>query len=101
MKKYLNRVSSNLDYAGGCGCGSRGQSVEHLLLDCRLYRNERALLKKELNNAPLTYKLLMNTAKGVSEVIKMLKSTRIATRKWILGEKEGSRKSHGWGDMEQ
>lgn len=67
-----------------CSCGSP-QTPKHLLLSCRLYRNERKTLQHELRHT-ITLPLLLHTKAGVEATIAFIQSTRIGTRQWHLGQ---------------
>jgi len=55
----------------------------HLLLECRLYREERKEFDV-LNVEPLTLPLLLRTSKGGKLTRRFIDATRIATRGWHL-----------------
>jgi len=80
LKGYLNklgRTDNNL-----CRC-LRKETPRHLLLECRLYREER----KEFNTLsvqPLTLPLLLHTSEGGKLTRRFIEATRIATRGWHL-----------------
>ena len=93
FKSYLSRIST--DKQKDCiKCKTR-QSPEHLLLNCSLYKEEQKQLKQQMSESKrerkmrqVTLQQLFNTNRGIECTLKYLKETRIATRRWILGEIE-------------
>lgn len=85
-KAYLHkmgRISNDK-----CKCGKR-ETVDHLLLSCKIFKTERAELKRELNGNNLNTRLLLNTRRGITKIIEFIHKTGISTRKWHLQRKEG------------
>ena len=83
FKSYLKRIGKIVD--DECVCG-RKQTAEHLLLECRRYRNERRKIEDNLCCTRLTLPLLLHTNKGVDATLEYIKKTKISTRRWYLGE---------------
>ncbi len=88
FKSYLHRLSE--DNSNKCyGICKARQTPEHLLLNCKHYRAEQLQLKAKAQfkntNTILT---LFITKIGRIAMLEYLKSTRIATRKWLLGTEE-------------
>ena len=51
---------------------------------------------------PVTLRTLLTTKEGIRNTLIFLKNTRIATRKWILGDREEGEEGEGeWGDIER
>ena len=76
------------------------QTLEYLLLNCHHFSNERKETKKNMK-IPVMIRMLFNTTKGIKNVLKFIKNTRICTRKWILGIVEDEEvHGGGWGDLE-
>ena len=80
--KRVNRRDSNL-----CSCG-RPQTAEHILLYCRYYNAERNQLKKTLDQKLIKIPLLLHTTGGIEATLAFITSTRVATRKWHLGQED-------------
>ena len=85
LKAYLARI--NKTDRPRCSCGAI-QNTEHLLLSCKWYRQERRQMREALEEDSLTLPLLLHTKKGTVATLSFLESTKIATRKWQLGEEE-------------
>ena len=51
---------------------------------------------------PVTLRTLLTTKEGIRNILIFLKNTRIATRRWILGDREEEEEGEvGWGDIER
>ncbi|KAI0993691.1 hypothetical protein K3495_g14493 [Podosphaera aphanis] len=85
FKSYLKRIGKTTDDM--CLCGGR-QTPRHLLLECRRYKKNRKKMKDSLCITRLTLPLLLHTNRGVSATLEFIKETKIATRRWYLGETE-------------
>jgi ribonuclease HI len=72
-----------------CSCGAV-QTREHLLLSCKWYRLERRELQNDIGEKELTLRLLLQTKKGIAATLCFLEKTKIATRKWQLGQNDDS-----------
>ena len=99
FRSYLKNISN--DYTGRCtGRCNEIQTPEHLLTRCVNYAREIEEMKKQLPITNMT--VLFDTKKGLDILIKYLKSTKIGTRKWILGlTGEEIEDTGGWGEIEQ
>ena len=76
------------------------QTPEHILMSCKQYRAEQKTLKNAVlksktgpgpgtgpgSNNELSPKRLLCTREGIKATLAFLKETRIATRKWMVGE---------------
>ena len=83
-----------------CRTCHRPETPKHLLMECRNNNSERQELRKNLGNFGLP--TLLTTKKGIENTIQYLQKTRIATRKWILGDAGISDDdAGGWGQLEQ
>ena len=71
-----------------CQCSERIQSVKHLLLGCRTYQNEReaAGITRETTLHSLLY-----ISRGTTILQDFIRSTKVATRGWLLQRGEGER----------
>ena len=85
MKAYLARIGKS--DSSRCSCGAI-QTADHLLLSCKWYRQERRRLKETLEEDNITLPLLLHTKKGIAATLCFLESTKVATRKWQLGQEE-------------
>jgi hypothetical protein len=85
MKAYLARIGKS--DSSRCSCGAI-QTADHLLLRCKWYRQERRRLKETLEEDNITLPLLLHTKKGIAATLCFLESTKVATRKWQLGQEE-------------
>ena len=82
------------------------ETPRHLLSKCRKYDQERGSMSKILTNSTNStiagLSILLATKKGVESTIQYIRDTRVATRKWILGQigiPEDD--SGGWGTLER
>ncbi len=89
LKSYLYRL--NITGNNKCICGLK-ETTKHLILNCRLYRDERVALfkrvREKLEVSRLTLPLLLHTQIGVLQLLVFLKETSICTRKWHLERTE-------------
>ena len=83
IKSYLyqlGHVQNNL-----CTCGDI-ETPKHLLLHCRVYKEERKILfnkvKKALRTSSITLLALLHTKQGIESTLVFLKETKISTRTW-------------------
>ena len=73
------------------------------MLDCKHYRDEqrelRQLVKDTSDRAFMQW--LFTTTEGIPAALGYLKTTRVATRRWILGTAEELQlESQGWQTIE-
>jgi len=80
LKGYLNKLGHTDNNLYRC---LRKETPRHLLLKCRLYREERKEFNA-LNVKPLTLPLLLHTSEGGKLARQFIDRTRIATRGWHL-----------------
>jgi hypothetical protein len=72
------------DKEGRCFRDCRAiQTPKHLLLECRLYWEERKEMQRQLGSS-LSLKKLFCTKKGREALFLFLSRTKIATRKWLM-----------------
>lgn len=64
------------------------QDPEHLLIKCRWFQDEKSKLIKQMKPLPTTLQTLFGTNEGIKNLTEFLKITRVATRKWLLGNLE-------------
>ena len=76
------------------------QSPNHLLINCSHFRNQQAILIKNMKSHTQLIKALFTTTEGLKHLIDFLKSTNVATRRWILGEIDQNADQFGWGELE-
>ena len=85
FKSYLHRLpnyESDLCYST-CYCK---QDVRHILLACKFYRAEQREMTSSLYPLPVTLKTLFCTKEGQKALNIYLMKTKVATRRWILGQ---------------
>ena len=83
-----------------CRACHRPETPKHLLMECRNNNSERHELRKNLGSFELP--TLLTTKKDIENTIQYLQKTRIATRKWILGEAGMAEDdARGWEQLEQ
>ena len=76
------------------------QNSDHLLINCSHFRNQQAILIKNMKSHTQLIKALFTTTEGLKHLIDFLKSTNVATRRWILGEIDQNADQFGWGELE-
>ena len=88
FKSYLHRLSENNLNKCYEICNAR-QMLNHLLLNCRHYKAKQRKLKKkaQLKNTDIILILFIIKIERIA-ILKYLKNTWIATRKWLLETKE-------------
>ena len=84
FKAYLHKLGHC--ESALCGCGSI-QTPEHLLLYCKYYRKARKKLQDTMK-IPLSLPTLLHTKITISSTLEYIEETKIATRKWYLGQEE-------------
>ena len=77
-----------------CQCSERVQSVDYLLLGCRTYQSEREAVGITRET---TLHSLLFTPKGTTMLQNLIKSTKVATRGWLLQGGNGSDRDDRWG----
>ena len=88
FKSYLHRLSKNNSNKCYEICKAR-QTLKHLLLNCKHYRAEQLQLKAKAQFKIMNTILMLFIIKIERiAMLKYLKSTWIATRKWLLRTKE-------------
>ena len=93
LKDYNSSKCTNL-------CNER-QTPEHLLLNCIHYFEEIQIIKQNVDTT-INLNMLFNTKIGNDILINFIVKTKIATRKWILGQLEDEIvETGGWGEIEQ
>ena len=94
FKSYLKRLpayDTNL-----CNVCKVKQTLKHILLSCKIYKAEQKALRNAVlqsnqkseseQGLELSLKRLLCTGEGIKNTLAFLDQTKIATRKWILGE---------------
>ena len=95
-RQYLARIpSSNID-SPLCTCGYRKQTPNHLITDCKFYKQQRKRLRNQMKPLPLTWQTAMHTGKGLRATMEFLEETGVGTRAWILGPKSDHVGGFGW-----
>lgn len=87
FKDYLVRLP-DYDSRNCHGNCHKIQNPEHLLTKCLYFKKEQRVLKNQLYKEGLVsnIKMLFTTKQGIKAVLQFLKTTRVGTRKWLLGE---------------
>ncbi|MBD0343042.1 MAG: hypothetical protein ICV61_19870 [Microcoleus sp. Co-bin12] len=102
FKSYLNRLPASESKNCNDQCNDT-QNPKHLIINCRHTRDERSQLIKKMKPQATTLHTLFGTNEGLKNLAEFLKITKIATRKWLLGqlddENEGD--EFGWGDLQR
>ena len=87
---YFNSYLKNLtNYSKTSKCYERCHEVQnpnHLLINCSHFRNQQAVLIKNMKSHTQLIKALFTTTEDLKHLIDFLKSTNVATRRWMLGE---------------
>ncbi len=104
FKSYLNRLPEYESKNCNGQCNDT-QNPKHLLINCRHTQNERSQLIKKMKPQTITLHTLFGTNEGLKNLAEFLKITKIATRKWLLGQlnedDEGDGDGFGWGDLQR
>jgi len=89
FKFYLHRLSDYDTKKCHRNC-NKDQTSEHLLTACQYFKKEQSELKNQLRkiNLPYTAKVLFIIKKEIKATLLFLKKTKVASRKWLLGEVE-------------
>lgn len=89
FKAYLHRLPDYDTKKCHNRC-NKDQTPEHLLTACLHHKKEQSELKYQLRKVSLPYtaKVLFTTKDGIQATLGFLKKTKVATRKWLLGEVE-------------
>jgi hypothetical protein len=81
FKSYLSRLP---DFPNAnCDCNRGIQTPNHLIFNCRNYKNERRKLKEKIQGFPFRENFLFNSKIGISALLEFLEKTGIATRTWL------------------
>ncbi len=88
---YFNSYLSKLpnQEKNTCRAPCKGyQNPEHFFKDCWHFREAQKILKEQLRDLPVNLKTLFTTKQGKEAVLEFIKTTKVATRRWRLGEEE-------------
>jgi len=73
LNRYLHRFgNTNTPY---CQCGYGKETVEHYLLECRKYREQRKKLRKEVGTAKMRVARLLGDTKVLEHTLEYIKTT--------------------------
>ena len=101
---YFNSYLKNLiNYSKISKCYERCHEVQnpnHLLINCSHFRNQQTVLIKNMKSHTQLIKALFTTTKKLKYLIDFLKSTNVATRRWILNEIDQNIDQFGWRELE-
>ena len=73
-----------------CPCGSRTRDPSHIVLDCPLFHETRALTKIVTPSHSLTLRQLLTDSKFVPRLLQFLDITRAAARPPVFSTHEGT-----------
>ena len=73
LNKYLHRFK--LANSAFCECGYGKETVEHFLLECRSYKEERRLLRKKVGWGKMKVEKLLGNIKVFKYTMEFVKST--------------------------
>ena len=74
LNKYLHRFK--LAKSAFCECGYGKETVEHFLLECRRYKEERKQLRKSVGWRKMKVEKLLGSRKVAKHTMEFIKSTR-------------------------
>ena len=74
LNYYLHRFGKR--YSPYCECGKGKETVEHYLLECRRYHEERIKLRKEIGKGRLTLGKLLGEPQAIKHMIEYVKATK-------------------------
>jgi hypothetical protein len=86
FKSYLHRLFKYDSKI--CQFCKTTENPEHLILHCRRYAQIRSKIKSDKKLNQLSLKMLFSTKTGLNFLYEYLKTTGIATRKWLLQQIE-------------
>lgn len=100
FRSYLKRLP-NYDSGRCTGRCVGNQTPEHLILQCDHYKHETLNMQRNIGQ-PINMQMLMTTKIGLENLIKFLNLTKLATRKWILGQDLDTEPQDegGWGEID-
>jgi len=73
LNKYLHRFGKT--HSPYCKCGYGKETVEHFLLECRNYKEQRKLLKKNVGTGKMKTDKLLGDAKLLKHTLEYIKTT--------------------------
>ena len=87
FKSYLKRLPKYQNDFCFPAC-RRTQDSRHLIMNCKVYRQEQKEFKQEIlkTTVPWNLEAILTLKEGQRILSQYLRKTKIATRKWILGE---------------
>ena len=75
------------------------QNPDHLLINCSHFRNQQAILIKNMKSYTQSIKALFTTTKKLKHLINFLKSTNVATRPWMLKKIDQNTNQFEWENL--
>ena len=75
LNAYLHRISK-LDQPTCAHCRTSEETMHHYLFDCRAWKHERWLLGRSLGRASKSLQSLLNTKRGIKELLKFVGRTK-------------------------
>ena len=73
LNDYLHRF--NVVETPECECGAEGETVNHYLLNCELYDEERDVLRRKVGSHGMRTSVLLGDHKVIKETVKYIEST--------------------------
>ena len=74
LNYYLHRFGKS--YSPYCECGKGKETLEHYLLECRRYHEERIKLRKQIGKGRLTLGKLLREPQAIKHTIEYVKATK-------------------------
>ena len=109
FKSYLERLPTYEDNL--CNICKVRQTPEHILISCKQYKAEQKTLKNTVlktksgpnteANREISLKRLLCTGEGIKATLAFLRETKMATRRWMLGETEAENEEIEWGNIDR
>ena len=81
LNEYLHRL--NIIETPECECGAEMETIEHYLLNCGLYDEERHELRKRVGIQGMRPSILLGSDKVIKETVEFIEKTEIQTRSKI------------------
>ena len=88
FKSYLHRLPDYDSQKCHDTCNKNQTSLHLLIIVCQHFKAQQSELKKQLKSISLSYtaRVLFITKKEIKTTLLFLRKTKVATRKWLLGE---------------
>jgi RNase H len=100
FNNYLFKIPNSGVLNEYCNCRQASQTPKHLLIGCKIYKKERAELRKKLKTLPFNFTTILFTNIGLKYLEGFLINTQIATRP-NSSIQQNSSLAIGWGRIAQ